>query len=168
MEILHTRKHFTEKATVGEYSIDGVFQCFVIEDKDRGLSFTMEHMMTTEEINKIKVFGQTAIPYGNYEVKLTRSNRFSALATKQAGKPVDVILPELLNVPGFAGVRIHPGNKPEDTEGCHLPGFNYQPQINPNYLGDSRSAFVMINAKIEQALKKEKVFIRIIKADINS
>lgn len=161
MEILHIRKWFTEKSTVGEYFIGGTRLCYVIEDKDRGLI----NSMPLDEINKLKVHSLTCIPYTDkpYEIIISRSNRFSKQASDKAGKPVDIFLPEVLNVPGFAGVRIHSGNKPEDSEGCQLPGFNYQPQINPNYLGDSRSAFAMIQAKIEQALKTEKVYLRIIK-----
>lgn len=164
MDIIQNRFAFTEKSTVSKIYIEEVEQCLCIEDKDRGLY----NSMTLEEIKKIKVFGETCIPYTAddkpYEVIITRSNRFSNLASKKAGKPVDVFLPEIIGVPGWVGARYHTGNKPEDSEGCPLPGFNYQPQINPNFLGDSRSAFTMLNAKIEQAIaRKERVWLYITK-----
>lgn len=164
MKILHVRSIFTKKSSVGRYYINGVEQCLVIEDKDRGLN----NGMTLEEINKIKVFGETCIPYTvegkPYEIIISRSVRFSKLASAKAGKPVDVLLPEIIGVPGWAGARIHPGNKPEDSEGCPLPGFQYQPVSNPDFLGDSKAAFAAINAKIEQAIaRKEKVYLEIIK-----
>jgi len=106
MEIVLKRETFTDKSTIGILSIDGVFECFVLEDKDRGL----DSKMTLTQINKIKVYGETAIPYGKYEVVVTMSNRF--------GKE----LPLLLDTPGYSGIRIHVGNKKEDTHGCLLPG----------------------------------------------
>jgi hypothetical protein len=29
---------------------------------------------------------------------------------------------EIQNVPGFSGIRIHPGNIDDDTDGCLIPG----------------------------------------------
>lgn len=58
----------------------------------------------------VKVQSKTAIPKGKYELKLSMSNRFKKL------------MPEVLNVPMFTGVRIHGGNTHEDTEGCPLLG----------------------------------------------
>jgi len=58
----------------------------------------------------VKIKGITAIPAGKYKVILTFSNRFKK------------VLPLLMNVPNFSGVRIHSGNTAEDTSGCIIVG----------------------------------------------
>jgi hypothetical protein len=83
--------------TLGRLFIDGQFQWWTLEDRLRPAS-------------EPKVPGQTAIPAGRYRVILTPSFRF-----KQ-------ILPELVNVPNFVGIRMHAGNTPADTAGCILIG----------------------------------------------
>lgn len=83
--------------TIGRLSIDGVFFCHTLEDTVRPAG--------------VKIPGRTAIPAGQYEVLLTHSVRFKK------------ILPLLLKVPGFEGVRIHGGNTADDTLGCILVGF---------------------------------------------
>lgn len=140
-----------EKSTIGNLSVDGVFECYILEDKDRELDVTMK----LEQINKIKVHGETAIPYGRYKIVITRSNRFSLAAGK------DVYLPELLAVPGYAGVRIHTGNKPEHTEGCLLPGTVKR----EDKVENSATAFLTLNEKINAAIKAGKeIWITIKKA----
>jgi hypothetical protein len=106
MTIQVIRKWFSEKSTLGEMFIDGVFHCYTLEDKDRGLQQTDSLVW----IKTKKIFGVTAIPYGTYHCKLTMSNRFQR------------VLPEIMDVKGFAGVRIHAGNSDVDTEGCVLLG----------------------------------------------
>ncbi len=70
----------------------------------------------------------------------------------------DVYLPLLLNVEGFEGVRIHTGNRPEDTEGCLLVGTT----AGTNQVLNSRTAFLQLNEKINNALKKgEEIWITI-------
>lgn len=81
--------------TIGKLYVDGAYQCWVLEDPVR---------------EGPKVHGETAIPFGEYPVVLNRSQRF--------GKT----LPLVCNVPGFEGIRIHPGNTVADTDGCLLVG----------------------------------------------
>lgn len=83
--------------TIGKLYIDDNYFCDTLEDVVRSGE---------------KVYGQTAIPAGKYKVKKTYSPRFKKK------------LPEILNVPGFSGVRIHSGNTAKDTEGCLLLGLN--------------------------------------------
>lgn len=77
--------------TIGKLYIDGEYFCDTIEDKDRGLDISMD----IEEIKRIKVFGKTAIPTGTYKVEMTYSPRFKK------------ILPLIVGVKGFEGIRIH-------------------------------------------------------------
>lgn len=117
MQLTLERKWRKDAYTIGKLYVNGEFFSNTLEDKDRGLTSSM----TLEEINKKKIYGQTAIPSGTYEVKMTYSNRFNSRAW---GKKYDDKVPELLNVKGFGGVRIHPGNKAADTLGCILVGKN--------------------------------------------
>lgn len=143
MEITLKRKTRKTDFTIGELFIDGVFQCYVLEDKDRGLKSSM----SLSEIAGIKVPAETAIPTGKYEVVMSFSNRFQKN------------LPLLLDVPGFAGVRIHSGNTTAHTEGCLLPGLTKDETKGEVY--QSRNATTAIISKINSAVKKEKVFISI-------
>lgn len=106
--IIHLiRKEFTPEATLGELWVDGGFLCFTLEDKDRGL-MQWDSIVT---IKAKKIFGTTCIPYGKYRVKLSMSERFKRT------------LPEIMDVKGFAGVRIHRGNTAADTLGCIILGY---------------------------------------------
>lgn len=84
--------------TIGKLYIDGHYLCDTLEDTVRPVG--------------VKISGKTAIPAGTYKVKKTMSPRFKK------------ILPEILNVPGFTGVRIHAGNLASHTDGCLLLGLN--------------------------------------------
>jgi len=88
--------------SVGRLHLDNAFQCYILEDEVREVD--------SRPCKEWKVPGKTAIPRGVYEVILDMSSRFQR------------ILPRLLDVPCFTGIRIHPGNTKEDTDGCLLPG----------------------------------------------
>jgi hypothetical protein len=94
--------------TVGSLYVDGEYFCGTLEDTDRGL--TQE--MPLEEIRRIKIPHETAIPAGVYRVIVNLSP-----AKKR-------MLPRLLDVPGFSGILIHRGNTAKDSSGCILVGEN--------------------------------------------
>lgn len=121
MDLELKRKWFTPESTIGELFVNGVFECFILEDRYRP--------------GEPKVYGKTAIPSGRYEVKITPSPRFKR------------DLPLLLKVPGFEGVRIHPGNVPADTEGCLLPGK----VRDTDRVLESRAAFEALFTKLKSA-----------------
>lgn len=165
MKFLQLRKYFSDTTTISEVYLETIdpanLVCYHLEDRDREL----HDYMSVEEIKVKKVAGQTAIPYGQYEIVINRSERFSKKASEKAGKPVDVFMPQLLNVKGFEGVRIHTGNKAEHTEGCQLTGSKFvdtDPQ-HPGYeqVADSQKAYDKIFGLIQDGLKKGKVFIEI-------
>jgi len=119
MLITVRRLYKTETSTIGELLVDGAWECFTLEDTER----------------KIKIKGETAIPKGTYRVIINQSNRFKRL------------LPLLIDVPNFEGVRIHSGNSNHDTEGCILVGQTR----NKNYIGQSRKAFDKLFKKMQAA-----------------
>jgi hypothetical protein len=108
MKIKIVREVLSDTETLGSMLIDGKFFAYTLEDKDRGLKSTD----SLENILKKKEKGVTAIPSGTYTVKLSVSNRFKRL------------MPEILNVKGFAGIRMHGGNTHLDSEGCPLVARN--------------------------------------------
>ena len=102
MKLVVTRKWSTPECTIGTLDIDDRPNFYVLEDVEREVPGT--------PVEAWKVPGQTAIPRGTYKVVIDYSTRFKRR------------LPRLLNVPGFSGIRIHPGNASVNTDGCLLPG----------------------------------------------
>ena len=116
--ILVQRTYRGNAYTIGKLIIDGYYICDTLEDVDRGLSNTM----TEDEIKKIKIYGETAIPTGTYKVVMNVvSEKFK---DRVWAKPYGGKLPRLVNVPGYEGVLIHVGNIAKDTLGCILVGEN--------------------------------------------
>lgn len=136
-----TRKWFSDKASIGELTLDGDFQCYTLEDRFRELP--------NLPVLKWKIGGQSAIPMGLYDVTVDMSTRFKRL------------MPHILNVPGFDGVRIHSGNTDADTEGCILVGWT---KNGDDFIGESRKAFDALFPKIQDAIGREPVHILIKRA----
>lgn len=108
MELKLQRIHYDETYTIGKLFIDGVFFSHTLEDKVRDIN----HDGDLNDPGEQKIKHYTAIPCGTYDVEITYSNRFKRK------------MPLLMNVPGFEGIRIHPGNDSDDTSGCILVGKN--------------------------------------------
>lgn len=116
------RDQTIDDATPGMLSVNGVFACYTLEDAVR------DH----------KIAHETAIPAGTYEVIIDRSVRFERM------------LPRLLNVPGYSGVRIHPGNTIADTSGCILVGRVRDGRT----VGESRRAMEALQSTLAKAIAR--------------
>lgn len=107
MKLTLNRKFLGDSYTIGDLYVNGEFFSNTLEDKYRDLS------------KETKVYGETCIPYGTYEVIMSWSPKFSPRYDER-------LVPRLLNVPHFDGILIHSGNTKEDTSGCILVGENSQ------------------------------------------
>lgn len=119
----------------GKLFVDKLFFGETLEDEDRYLEQGGE-----------KEYGNTAIPRGRYRVKLTPSQRFNR------------IMPEIMDVPCFDGVRIHGGNTDADTLGCPLLGQVRTPQGIANCRGVNDRLYITLQAA-EQ--RNEDVWIEV-------
>mgnify|MGYP006992544230 FL=1 len=114
------RFEFKDTHTVGKMYVDGVYECYTLEDAVR---------------NGTKVIGKTAIPIGTYKLIIDASTRF-----KQD-------MPHILDVPDFTGVRIHAGNTSADTDGCILLGTTW---AGKDFIGNSKIAYKKFFDKLKQ------------------
>ena len=141
MNIILNRIAKKAKYTIGKLYINDKYFCDTLEDTDRGLT----QSMTEQQIGSKKVYGETAIPTGTYRIIISYSNKFK----KQ--------MPLLLNVPGFAGIRIHSGNTEKDSLGCILVGKNKA----VGKVLESRDTYNKLFSVLQKANKKETIKITI-------
>ena len=140
MQLKLERVQLDSDVTLGALYVDQRFECWVCEDAVRELPGV--------PVAQWKIKGQTAIPFGMYDIDITLSARFG------------VDLPLLLGVPGFDGIRIHPGNTAVDTDGCLLPGKDRLAKS----VGRSRDAFNTLFGKLRAAkVSSERIVIHIVK-----
>lgn len=144
MELKLQRESSTSKSTPGKLYVDGMFNCYTLEDVDREKHYDDGSLV---EVSAWKVAGETAIPCGRYSVAIDVSVRFKRL------------MPHVLNVPGFDGIRIHSGNTSEDTEGCILVG---SVRNSPDEILYSRAAFDKLFLQLMEAhASNNPIFIEI-------
>ncbi len=146
MEILVERKYKKEAYTIGNLYIDGKWIANTLEDKDRGLTSDM----SLSEIQRLKVAGETAIPAGEYNIRMDIiSPKYSQKewyrTNCNGGR-----LPRVENVKGFDGILMHCGNKAQDSLGCILVGKN---DI-VGGLSKSREYFIKVYALLYEAYKR--------------
>lgn len=119
------------KYTIGKLFINDEYFCDTIEDIDRGLKFSM----SVEYIKKKKVYAKTAIPTGTYKIEMTYSSKFKR------------ILPLLVDVKGFSGIRIHRGNTEIDSSGCIIVGEN---KVKGKVINSTRYEIALVNKLLDE------------------
>lgn len=134
MKLTLNRIYKAPTYTIGKLYIDGEYYCDVIEDKVRDF------------VSDKKIMHETAIPFGTYEVVVNMSNRFKRL------------LPLLLNVPYFEGIRIHNGKDETSSSGCLIVGEN---KIKGKVINSTFYMNDLTNKLLEAQNKKEKNTITI-------
>lgn len=130
--------------TIGKLSINGQEFCDTLEDTVRVL-VDKNKDGDFDEVGEGKIYGKTAIPAGTYEIELNMSSRFKK------------ILPHIMKVPGFEGIRIHSGNTAESSSGCVLCGIN-------NVKGQvtkSRETMAKLMKQLKSVVETEHIYITI-------
>jgi len=121
------------------------YSCYTLEDEKRD----------------IKVQGETAIPAGEYEIKLRPLGQSRMDAAYSNRYPFYRGQLWLQDVPNFTYVYIHTGNNDDHTDGCILIGkTKYEDTI-----GSSRDAYRELYPLMADAIaSKERVSIEVIDA----
>ncbi len=133
MQIRVQRRFLGPDYTVGSLFINGVKLCDTMED--------------TVRTDGVKIPNRTAIPYGTYWVELTMSPKFTRL------------LPLVLDVPNFVGIRIHRGNTAEDSSGCILPGEN---KVKGKVINSTEYEMKIVTKMLEAIRNGEEISLEIV------
>ena len=153
MKLDVVRTQFGADATNGMLFVDGVFECFTLEDQVREGS---------------KVMKETAIPLGEYEIKYRNIGGYDSKYRARYGTDWHNGMLELQDVPNFTYILIHTGNTDEHTAGCLLVGETQQDldKGKDGFVGGSGDAYKKFYPKVRDALNAgEKVTLRY--SDIN-
>jgi hypothetical protein len=153
MKLDVVRTQFGADATNGMLFIDGVFECYTLEDQVREGS---------------KIMKETAIPLGEYEIKYRNIGGYDSKYRARYGTDWHNGMLELQDVPNFTYILIHTGNTDEHTAGCLLVGETQQDldKGKDGFVGGSGDAYKKFYPKVRDALNAgEKVTIRY--SDIN-
>lgn len=143
MEIDIARYNSKDDYTDGMLFINGLFQCFTLEDEDR----------------TVKVYGETRIPNGRYKVELRTVGGFHQRYLNRYGSNFHKGMLWVKDVPNFEYILIHLGNDDDDTAGCLLVGM-IQNADEQGFVGSSSIAYKKIYPIIRDAiLSGEEVWI---------
>ena len=155
MKLDVVRTQFGKDATNGMLFVDGVFEAFTLED----------------EVRDKKIKGETAIPLGEYEIKLRTVGGFHSKYTERYGAAFHKGMLELQSVPGFQYILIHTGNSDSHTAGCLLIGETQQDldKGKDGFIGGSGDAYKKFYPKVRDALiAREKVTIKYSNINLDS
>lgn len=145
---------FTDVSTIGDLVWEGgEFICNTLEDTCRRRDKNKDGRLQREE----KVYGQTAIPSGRYEIKMELSGHFKRKMPFLYGYCVgrDPNNPKFL----FNDVMIHWGNWSKQTLGCILVGKKMSDT--PDFISESQKNYNDLEPRILEALSAGRLFINI-------
>lgn len=137
MKLQVVRTQFGRDATNGLLFIDGLFECYTLED----------------QYQEVKVMHETCIPEGTYDIKFRTVGGFHERYKKRYGNSHYGML-HLQDVPGFTYILIHSGNTDEHTSGCLIVGDTQQDLdvSEDGFVGSSGNAYVKLYNKIAKQL----------------
>ena len=144
----------------GKDSTNGIL--FDITNERKFLCYTLE-----DESRQEKVWGETCIPEGEYQVRFRDVGRYHAKYSKRFAD-IHIGMLEVCDVPNFKYILIHCGNTDEHTSGCLLLGDSQENNIikKDGFIGSSSKAYSRIYPRIAKALESgEKVIIKYIDYD---
>ncbi len=165
LNVIVNRYLFNENYTISRFYFDGNFKYKgnIYQFNNQLMGYGIE-----DEIRKVKVKHETAIPSGTYKLSLTQSPRFSksyyinseglimpasdrdsiaAALDYSEAHPLIMIN----DVPNFERVLIHWGNTDKDTSGCYLVGTG----VGKGTITQSRAKYEEIYPIIFRAIKSE-------------
>ena len=120
-----------KESTLSQLYINGIFQCYLLEDK----------------IREVKITSETAIPKGVFSLKLNTYGAKNVQYKKALGKLHEGMI-EITGIPNFNFVYIHTGNTKKETAGCPLCGFGFVFTDGDYEVSQSVAAYKMIYPKL--------------------
>jgi hypothetical protein len=151
MKIKLIREIKTDLSSIGSLYINDKYFCKTLEPFDAGLN----ENSTLADIYEAKHARKCAIPTGAYTLAINQvSPRFGKI------KPYSDfggIVPRYEGVKGFAGVLIHIGNFPKDTDGCTLVGR----YAKKDAITDSKITFIALMKMLLAVPKVERIYISV-------
>ena len=144
MELILPRRFLTENYTISPLFNGNNYLCDIVEDKVRDFNADGDLL----DAGEIKIPKFTAIPYGRSKIILSMSPKFKR------------VLPLLLDVKHFEGIRIHKGINAGNSSGCLIPGEN---RIKGGVINSEMWEMKLVQLMLDAIYKGEDIFINIIK-----
>lgn len=140
MKLQLVRVQFGEDAVNGMLFIDGVFECYTLED----------------QYQEVKVYGETCIPEGTYQLGFRKEGGFHNRYKERFANHVGMI--EILDIPNFKYVLFHLGNSDENTAGCILVGSSQQDLdlSKDGWISNSKLAYTNFYPKVAKVMQAGK------------
>ena len=137
MKLTVVRTQFGTDATNGILLVDGLFECYTLED----------------QYQAVKVMHETCIPEGTYDIKFRTVGGFHSKYSERYGNAHYGML-HLQDVPNFTYILIHAGNTDEHTSGCLIVGETQQDLdiSDDGFIGHSGKAYSKLYNKVAKEL----------------